>query len=143
MITLSVFSNSVGKNVFHLKVKFKGKILHTVFKRLTKSVCKFICIVSVCVCVCVLREFAVPSWAVAALCTVSLCVVLSCAVCVWKKCLKKKDKDKEKDKKKGKEKSKGGFDTEMDGGYSEVGYTNTHTHRPPLQMYCPCNVSQS
>ncbi|XP_054475417.1 synaptotagmin-1b [Anoplopoma fimbria] len=60
-----------------------------------------------------------PSWAVAALCIVSLCVVLSCAVCVWKKCLKKKDKDKEKDKKKGKDKSNGGFDTEMDGGYSE------------------------
>ncbi|KAM4573527.1 synaptotagmin-1-like [Odontesthes bonariensis] len=60
-----------------------------------------------------------PSWAVAALCIVSLCVVLSCAMCVWKKCLKKKDKDKEKDKKKGKEKSKGGFDTEMDGGCNE------------------------
>uniref|UniRef100_A0A8C2YWF4 Synaptotagmin n=1 Tax=Cyclopterus lumpus TaxID=8103 RepID=A0A8C2YWF4_CYCLU len=52
---------------------------------------------------------------VAALCIVSLCVVLSCAVCVWKKCLKKKDKDKEKDKKKEKEKSNGGLDTEMDG----------------------------
>ncbi|XP_063765182.1 synaptotagmin-1b isoform X2 [Eleginops maclovinus] len=66
-----------------------------------------------------LHSVHMPSWAVAALCIVSLCVVLSCAVCVWKKCLKKKDKDKEKDKKKGKEKSNGGFDTEMDGGYSE------------------------
>ncbi|XP_028286281.1 synaptotagmin-1-like [Parambassis ranga] len=66
-----------------------------------------------------LRSIHMPSWAVAALCIVSLCLVLSCGVCVWKKCLKKKDKDKEKDKKKGKEKSKGGVDTEMDGGYSE------------------------
>ncbi|XP_022047595.2 synaptotagmin-1-like isoform X1 [Acanthochromis polyacanthus] len=67
-----------------------------------------------------LRHIHMPSWAVAALCIVSLCVVLSCAVCVWKKCLKKdKDKEKEKDKKKEKEKSKGGFDTEMDGGYNE------------------------
>ncbi|XP_059191501.1 synaptotagmin-1b [Centropristis striata] len=66
-----------------------------------------------------LHSIHMPSWAVAALCIVSLCVVLSCAVCVWKKCLKKKDKDKEKDKKKGKEKSNGGFDTEMDGGYSK------------------------
>lgn len=70
------------------------------------------------------------SWAVAALCIVSLCVLLSCAVCVWKKCLKKKDKDKEKDKKKGKEKSKGDFDTEMDGGYNKV-HTHTHTQSPP------------
>ncbi|XP_026167829.1 synaptotagmin-1b [Mastacembelus armatus] len=62
---------------------------------------------------------SMPSWAVAALCIVSLCVVLSCALCVWKKCLKKKDKDNEKDKKKGKEKSKGGSDTEMEGGYHE------------------------
>ena len=76
---------------------------------------------------CVLFGFSVPSWAVAALCIVSLCVVLSCAVCVWKKCLKKKDKDKEKDKKKGKEKSKGGLDTEMDGGCSEVGHTHKRT----------------
>uniref|UniRef100_A0A3P8QTL7 Synaptotagmin n=1 Tax=Astatotilapia calliptera TaxID=8154 RepID=A0A3P8QTL7_ASTCA len=67
----------------------------------------------------VLCGFAVPSWAVAALCIVSLCMVLSCAVCVWKKFLKKGDKGKEKDKKKGKEKSKGGCDTEMDGGYNE------------------------
>ncbi|XP_028440801.1 synaptotagmin-1b [Perca flavescens] len=66
-----------------------------------------------------LHSIHMPSWAVAALCIVSLCVVLSCAVCVWKKCMKKKDKDKEKDKKKGKEKSNEGFDTEMDGGYSE------------------------
>uniref|UniRef100_A0A3P8TCG0 Synaptotagmin n=1 Tax=Amphiprion percula TaxID=161767 RepID=A0A3P8TCG0_AMPPE len=85
--------------------------------------------------------FAVPSWAVAALCIVSLCVVLSCAVCVWKKCLKKKDKDKEKekDKKKEKEKSKGGFDTEMDGGYNEVSYTHTHTRTPAadaLSLQC-------
>ncbi|XP_068579911.1 synaptotagmin-1b [Cebidichthys violaceus] len=64
-----------------------------------------------------LHSIHTPSWAVAALCLVSLCVVLSCAVCVWRKCLK--NKDKEKDKKKGKEKSNGGFDTEMDGGYSE------------------------
>uniref|UniRef100_A0A3Q3LLI4 Synaptotagmin n=1 Tax=Mastacembelus armatus TaxID=205130 RepID=A0A3Q3LLI4_9TELE len=70
--------------------------------------------------VCALCGSAVPSWAVAALCIVSLCVVLSCALCVWKKCLKKKDKDNEKDKKKGKEKSKGGSDTEMEGGYHEV-----------------------
>lgn len=69
-------------------------------------------------------------------------MVLSCAVCMWKKCLKKKDKDKEKDKKKGKEKSKGGYDTEMDGGYNEVGYTQTHTDSLPLLMYCPRNVSQ-
>lgn len=68
---------------------------------------------------CVSCWFAVPSWAVAALCIVSLSVVLSCAVCVWRKC-PKKDKDKDKDKKTGKEKSKGGFDTEMDGGYNEV-----------------------
>ncbi|XP_074489155.1 synaptotagmin-1b [Sebastes fasciatus] len=66
-----------------------------------------------------LHSVHMPSWAAAALCIVSLCVVLSCALCVWKKCLKKKDKDKEKDKKKGKEKSNGGIDTEMDGGYSE------------------------
>lgn len=76
-----------------------------------------------------------PSWAVAALCIVSLSMVLSCAVCMWKKCLKKKDRDKEKDKKKGKEKSKGGSDTEMDGGYNEVSL--------PLLIYSPCNVSQS
>ncbi|KAA8590156.1 hypothetical protein FQN60_014090 [Etheostoma spectabile] len=63
-----------------------------------------------------LHSIHMPSWAVAALCIVGLCVVLSCAVCVWKKCMKKKDK--EKDKKKEKEKSNGGFDTEMDGGYS-------------------------
>ncbi|KAM3870574.1 synaptotagmin-1-like [Diretmus argenteus] len=70
-----------------------------------------------------LHYLHMPSWAVAALCIVSLCLVLACALCVWKKCLKKKDKDKEKDKdkdkKKGKEKSKGDFDTEMDGGYNE------------------------
>ncbi|CAG5958073.1 unnamed protein product [Menidia menidia] len=60
-----------------------------------------------------------PTWAAAAVCVVSLCVVLSCVLCVWKKCLKKKDKDKDKDKKKGKEKSNGGFDTEMDGDYNE------------------------
>ncbi|XP_068459028.1 synaptotagmin-1b [Clinocottus analis] len=66
-----------------------------------------------------MHSITMPSWAVAALCIVSLCVVLSCAICVWKKCLKKKDKDKEKDKKKEKEKSNGGFDTEMDGGYSK------------------------
>lgn len=78
-----------------------------------------ILIISVRVCV------AGPPWAVAALCVVSLCVVLSFAVCVGKKCLKKKDK--EKDKKKGKDKTSGGSDTEMDGGYSEVSYTHTHT----------------
>ncbi|KAM9377956.1 synaptotagmin-A-like [Pholidichthys leucotaenia] len=70
-----------------------------------------------------LRNIHMPSWAVSALCVVSLCVVLSCALCMWKKCLKKKDKEKEKekekDKKKGKDKSKGGFDTEMDG-YNET-----------------------
>ena len=71
--------------------------------------------------------FSEPSWVIAALCIVSLCLALSCALCVWKKCLKKKDKDKEKEKKKGKDKSKGGFDTEMDGGYNEVIYTHTHT----------------
>ncbi|KAF6738169.1 Synaptotagmin-1 [Oryzias melastigma] len=60
-----------------------------------------------------------PSWTAAALCVVSLCVILSCVICVWKKCMKKKDKDKEKEKKKGKEKGKGGFDTEMDGSYNE------------------------
>uniref|UniRef100_A0A3Q4IBF3 Synaptotagmin n=1 Tax=Neolamprologus brichardi TaxID=32507 RepID=A0A3Q4IBF3_NEOBR len=75
----------------------------------------------------VLCGFAVPSWAVAALCIVSLCMVLSCAACVWKKFLKKGDKGKEKDKKKGKEKSKGGFDTEMDGGYNEVSCKNTQS----------------
>lgn len=78
--------------------------------------------------------FAVPSWAVAALCIVGLCVALSFAVCVWKKCLKKKDKDKEKDKKKGKEKSKGDFDTEMDGSYNKVHTreaTCAHTLSPP------------
>lgn len=65
-----------------------------------------------------------------------LCVALSCVVCLWKKCLKKKDKDKEKDKKKGKEKSKGDFDTEMDGGYSKV---RTHTY---TQTQCaPADVS--
>uniref|UniRef100_A0A672Y9A5 Synaptotagmin n=1 Tax=Sphaeramia orbicularis TaxID=375764 RepID=A0A672Y9A5_9TELE len=69
------------------------------------------------------------SWAVGALCIVILCVVLSCAVCVWKKWLKKKDKDKEKDKKKGKEKSKGGSDTEMDGGYKRwATHTDIYTH---------------
>ncbi|KAF7670340.1 hypothetical protein LDENG_00018750 [Lucifuga dentata] len=65
-----------------------------------------------------LHHIHMPSWAVATLCIVTLCVVLSCALCVWKKFLKKKGKDKEKDKKKGQEKSKGGFDTEMDGGYN-------------------------
>ncbi|XP_056273199.1 synaptotagmin-1b [Pseudoliparis swirei] len=65
------------------------------------------------------HSIPMPSWSVAALCIVSVCVVLSCAVCVWKKCLKKKDKDKEKEKKKEKEKSNRGLDTEMDGGYSE------------------------
>lgn len=87
---------------------------------------------------------AVPPWAVAALCIVSLSVVLSFAACVWKKCLKKKDKDKEKDKKKGKEKSKGDFDTEMDGGYHKVhaqekGYTLTFSLSPPagiLSLQC-------
>ncbi|XP_047240128.1 synaptotagmin-1b isoform X2 [Girardinichthys multiradiatus] len=44
-------------------------------------------------------------------------MVLSFVLCIWKKCLIKKDK--EKDKKRGKEQSKGGFDTEMDGGYNE------------------------
>lgn len=57
--------------------------------------------------------------------------------------MKKKDKDKEKDKKKGKEKSKGGFDTEMDGGYSEVDHTHTNMHTKSLPLHCPCNVSQS
>nr|XP_020469513.1 synaptotagmin-1-like [Monopterus albus] len=65
------------------------------------------------------RSIHMQSWAVAALCIVILCVVLSSSVCVWKKCLKKKDKDKEKSKKRGKEKSKGGSDNEMDGGYIE------------------------
>ncbi|XP_061578638.1 synaptotagmin-1b [Cololabis saira] len=60
-----------------------------------------------------------PSWVIAALCIVSLCLLLSCALCVWKKCIKKKDKDKDKEKKKGNDKSKGGFDTEMDGGHNE------------------------
>lgn len=89
---------------------------------------------------------AAPSWAVAALCTVSLCVVLSCAVCVWRKCLKKKDKDKEKDRKKGKEKSKADFDTEMNGGYSKVHaerryhtHIQTHTLRS-LPVPCRCIV---
>lgn len=69
---------------------------------------------------------AAPSWVAAALCIVGVCVVLSCAVCVWRKCLKNKDKDKEKDKEKGrgkekgKEKSKVDLDTEMDGGYNKV-----------------------
>lgn len=69
---------------------------------------------------------AAPSWVAAALCIVGLCVALSCAVCVWRKCLKNKDKDKEKDKEKdrgkekGKEKNKVDLDTEMDGGYSKV-----------------------
>ncbi|XP_005802095.1 synaptotagmin-1-like [Xiphophorus maculatus] len=66
-----------------------------------------------------LRSIHKPSWATAALCIVSLCMVLSCVLCIWKKCLIKKDKDKEKDKKKGKETIKGGFDTEMDGGHNE------------------------
>ncbi|KAE8296349.1 Synaptotagmin-1 Synaptotagmin I [Larimichthys crocea] len=66
-----------------------------------------------------LRSVHMPSWAVAALCIVSLSLVLTCAVCVWKKCLKKKDKDKEKDKKHGKEKNKGDFDTEMNAGYTK------------------------
>ncbi|KAM6937037.1 synaptotagmin-A-like [Xenentodon cancila] len=65
------------------------------------------------------RSIHKPSWVIAALCIVSLCLLLSCAACVWKKCLKKKDKDKEKEKKIGKDKSKGGFDTEMDGGYNK------------------------
>lgn len=94
--------------------------------------------------VCVSCGLAAPSWAVAALCIVSLCVVLSFAVCVWKKCLKKKDKDKEKDKKKGKEKSKGDSDTEMDGGYNKVhtqvkGYTLSLSLSPPaneLSLRC-------
>ncbi|KAM4554230.1 synaptotagmin-A-like [Fundulus diaphanus] len=66
-----------------------------------------------------LRSIHKPSWTAAALCIVSLCMVLSFVLCIWKKCLIKKDKDKEKDKKRGKEKSKGGFDTEMDGGHNE------------------------
>ncbi|KAF7224524.1 synaptotagmin-1b [Nothobranchius furzeri] len=66
-----------------------------------------------------IRSLHKPSWAVAALCVVSLCIVLSCAVCFWKKRIMKKDKDIEKDKKKEKVKNKGGFDTEMDGGYNE------------------------
>ncbi|XP_047240120.1 synaptotagmin-1b isoform X1 [Girardinichthys multiradiatus] len=64
-----------------------------------------------------LRSIQKPSWAAAAFCIVSLCMVLSFVLCIWKKCLIKKDK--EKDKKRGKEQSKGGFDTEMDGGYNE------------------------
>lgn len=79
--------------------------------------CKCIIIFSYAFYVC---DFVEPSWATAALCVVSLCMVLSCVLCIWKKCLTKKDKDKEKDKKKGKEKIKGGFDTEMDGGHNEV-----------------------
>lgn len=85
---------------------------------------------------------AAPSWVAAALCIVGLCVALSCAVCVWRKCLKNKDKDKEKDKEKGrgkekgKEKSKVDLDTEMDGGYSKVrvhrGETTHETHTPWL-----------
>lgn len=91
-------------------------------------------------CVCGSAE---PSWTAAALCVVSLCVILSCVICVWKKCMKKKDKDKEKEKKKGKEKSKGGFDTEMDGSYNEVGQTHTHVHPYSHlpQIHRPCNVS--
>ena len=80
----------------------------------------------------VLYGFAVPSWAIAALCIVSLCALLSSAVCMWKKCSKKKDRDKEKDKKKGKEKSEGDFDTEMDGCYNKV-----HTHT--LAVYLTIN----
>ena len=60
--------------------------------------------------------------------------------------MKKKDKDKEKDKKKGKEKSKGDFDTEMDEGFNKVHTQDTrpHTHTHSLlQMYRPCNISQS
>lgn len=72
-------------------------------------------------------DFIEPSWATAALCIVSLCMVLSCVLCIWKKCLIKKDKDKEKDKKMGKEKSKGGLDTEMDGGFNEVSHHTANT----------------
>ncbi|MEQ2202504.1 hypothetical protein XENOCAPTIV_004253 [Xenoophorus captivus] len=77
-----------------------------------------------------LRSIHKPSWAAVAFCIVSLCMVLSFVLCIWKKCLIKKDKDKEKDKKRGKEQSKGGFDTEMDGGYNEVSYrTDAHAHQ--------------
>uniref|UniRef100_A0A6Q2X9R3 Synaptotagmin n=1 Tax=Esox lucius TaxID=8010 RepID=A0A6Q2X9R3_ESOLU len=58
-----------------------------------------------------LHSLQMPSWAIIALCVVSVFLVLSCCLCVWRKCLKKKDKgtDKEK-KKKGKNVSNG--DTE-------------------------------
>lgn len=95
---------------------------------------------------------AAPSWAAAALCIVGLFVVLSCAVCVWRKCLKKKDKDKEKGrgKEKGKEKSNMDLDTEMDGGYSKVRVQRRetiHAHEKhtlclsPLLIHRPCRVS--
>ncbi len=120
--TVCVFKQC-GKNDVIARGNLK-KVFWTPYSSGWLKVCYYVSSMSVCV----LCEFAVPSWAAAALCIVSLCAVLSCAACVWKKCLKKKDKDKEKDKKKGKEKSKGGFDTEMDGGYNKVGHTHTHTH---------------
>lgn len=93
---------------------------------------------------------AAPSWAAAALCIVGLCVALSCAVCVWRKCLKKKDKDKEKDKEKGRGKEKGkeksdvDLDTEMDGGYSKVraqrGET-IHAHEKHTLFLSPADAS--
>nr|XP_046206197.1 synaptotagmin-1-like [Oncorhynchus gorbuscha] len=60
-----------------------------------------------------LHSLHMPSWAIGALCVVSVCLVLSCCLCVWRKCLKKKDKDTEKEK-------KGlNMDTELEGGTSE------------------------
>eukprot|EP00063_Salmo_salar_P005573 XP_013980408.1 PREDICTED: synaptotagmin-1-like [Salmo salar] len=61
-----------------------------------------------------LHSLHMPSWAIGALCVVSVCLVLSCCLCVWRKCLKKKDTEKEK-------KGKNGLnmDTELEGGNSE------------------------
>ncbi|KAJ8003133.1 hypothetical protein DPEC_G00166210 [Dallia pectoralis] len=55
-----------------------------------------------------------PSWAIVALCVVSVFLVLSCCLCVWRKCLKKKEK--------GMDKKKNVFhtNTELEGGNSET-----------------------
>uniref|UniRef100_A0A4W5ME75 Synaptotagmin n=1 Tax=Hucho hucho TaxID=62062 RepID=A0A4W5ME75_9TELE len=66
------------------------------------------------------------------LCVVSVCLVLSCCLCVWRKCLKKKDKDTEKEKK-GKNGLK--MDTELEGGNSEV-YIHTHIAEYQLPVEC-------
>ncbi|KAL0968336.1 hypothetical protein UPYG_G00265570 [Umbra pygmaea] len=64
-----------------------------------------------------LQSMHMPSWAVVTLCVVSGFLVLSLCLCVWRKCLMKKDKDTDKEKKR--LKGKNGFNTELEGGNAE------------------------